>query len=469
MSGLFGVVSRKGCEEPLFYGTDYHSHLGTQFGGLAAWGDILRKKIHDISRTQFKSRFHDDYKAMSGRQGIGVISDLDPQPLVMGSKFGPFAIAVCGMITNTDTLAKNLLDSGGGTFAEMVGERINEAELVAKMIARCDSIVEGIRHVFDAIEGSCSMLLMTREGIYAARDRLGYTPLAIGRKDDTWAVASETCAFHNLDFSIEKVLGAGEIVLLTDKGAQSCQEPEDRKQVCTFLWIYTGYPASEYDHGISVELARERCGRFLARRDTVEADMVAGVPDSGIAHAIGYAMESGLPFRRPLVKYTDGYGRSYTPPSQEIRDRIAQLKLIPVPQVIRGNRIVLCEDSIVRGTQLKNYTVRKLWNSGAKEIHVRPACPPLMFPCRYGRSTRTIEELAARRAIREIEDRETEDISEYLDHESDKYARMVELIGRDLEITSLRYQRIDDMVAAVGLPREQLCLYCWQGKESPTE
>lgn len=464
MSGLFGVVSDKDCEEVLFYGTDYHSHLGTQFGGIAVWDDILQKRIHDISRTQFKSRFYTDYKAMPGRQGIGVISDLDPQPLTMGSRFGQFAIAVSGIITNAQTLTRELLEDGGGTFAEMVGERINEAELVAKMIARSDSIVAGIERVYEAVEGSCSILLMTRDGVYAARDRLGYTPLAIGRKDGTWAVASETCAFHNMGFVIERFLEPGEIVLLTSEGLQPCKPSREKKQICTFLWIYTGYPASEYDDRISVELVREECGRFLARRDTIEADMAAGVPDSGTAHAIGYAMESGLPFRRPLVKYTDGYGRSYTPPSQEIRDRIALLKLIAVPQVIKDGRIILCEDSIVRGTQLKNYTVKKLWECGAKEVHVRPACPPLMFPCAYGRSTRSIEELAARRAIKEIEGSDIEDVSEYLDHESDKYKKMVELIGRNLEVTSLRYQRIDDMVAAIGLPRKDLCLYCWNGE-----
>jgi amidophosphoribosyltransferase len=463
VSGLFGVVSDTDCAETLFYGTDYHSHLGTQFGGLALWGDTLRKKIHDTSRTQFKSRFYDDYKDMPGNQGIGAISDLDPQPLTMGSRFGQFAIAVCGLITNADALAKELLDSGGGTFAEMVGGRINEAELVAKIVARSGSIVEGIERVFDKIEGSCSILLMAAEGIYAARDRFGYMPLVFGRKNGTWAVASETCAFHNLGFSIERVLEPGEIVLLTKDGLQPRKGRREKKQVCAFLWIYTGYPASVYDRNISVELVRERCGQFLAKRDNVEADMAAGVPDSGIAHAIGYAMESGLPLRRPLVKYTDGYGRSYTPPSQEIRDKIAQLKLIAVPQVIKGNRIILCEDSIVRGTQLKNFTVKKLWECGAKEIHVRPACPPLMFPCGFGRSTRSIDELAARRAIREIEGRDIEDVSEYIDHESEKYAKMVELIGQNIEVSTLQYQRIDDMVEAIGLPREELCLYCWNG------
>jgi amidophosphoribosyltransferase len=465
VSGLFGVVSGKDCGETLFYGTDYHTHLGTQFGGLAVWGDSLKKKIHDISRTQFKSRFYGDYKTMPGNMGIGVISDLDPQPLVMGSRFGPFAIAVCGLITNANELARELLDSGGGTFAEMIGERVNEAELVAKMIARADSITQGIERVLDKIEGSCSFLLMAKEGIYAVRDRLGCTPLVVGCKDGLWAVASETCSFHNLGFTTDRVLEPDEVALLTPEGPKYQKEGRRNKNVCAFLWIYTGYPASEYDRNVSVELVRERCGRFLAKRDTVEADMVAGVPDSGIAHAIGYAMESGLPFRRPLVKYTDGYGRSYTPPSQEIRDKIAQLKLIPVPQVIKGSRIVLCEDSIVRGTQLKNFTVKKLWECGAKEIHVRPACPPLMFPCGYGRSTRTTAELAARRAIEEIEGTSTGDVSAYLDHTSDKYRKMVDLIARDIEVTSLAFQRIDDMVEAIGLPREDLCLYCWNGEK----
>ena len=464
MSGLFGVISNSNCTEELFYGTDYHSHLGTQFGGLAVWGDTLRKKIHSTSRSQFKSRFFDDYKTMPGKMGIGIISDLDPQPLTLGSKFGPFAIACTGNITNAESLAHKLLEAGGGTFAEMVDERINQAELVGKIIARNDTITEGIKQVFDSIEGSCSFLLMTRDGIYAGRDRLGYTSLVIGKKDGMQAVASETCAFQNLAFNVEKILQPGEVVLLSPEGIQTIIEGRKEKQVCAFLWIYTGYPASEYDDGIPVEIVREMSGRFLAKRDTIEADLVAGVPDSGTAHAIGYAMESGLPFRRVLVKYTDGYGRSYTPPSQEIRDKIAQFKLIPVPKVIKGNRIVLCDDSIVRGTQLKNYTVKKLWDCGASEIHVRPACPPLMFPCGYGRSTRSINELAARRAIKEIEGSDIEDVSEYLDPDSAKYKKMVELIGKDLEVTSLAYQRIDDMIEAIGLPRDELCLSCWTGE-----
>jgi amidophosphoribosyltransferase len=465
LSGLFGVVSKTDCNELLFYGTDYQSHMGTQFGGLAVCADVFKKKIHDISRAQFKSRFYEDYKGLRGTRGIGVISDSDPQPLVVSSRFGTFAIAVAGLITNRDSLAERLSRESGFTFTEIVNDRINQAELVAKLIARGESVVSGIESVFERITGSCSILLLTKDGLYAARDRLGYTPLVIGEKDGTWAVASETCAFHNLGFKITKFLQPGEVVLLTEDGPQTKQAGRKKNQICAFLWIYTGYPASEYENGISVEIVRERCGRFLAKRDTVEVDLIAGVPDSGTSHAIGYAMESGIPFRRPLVKYTDGYGRSYTPPSQEIRDRIAQMKLIAVPQVVRGNRIVLCEDSIVRGTQLKNFTIKKLWECGAKEVHVRPACPPLMFPCKFNLSTRSISELAARRAIREIEGRDIEDVSRYIDQNSPDYKKMVDLTARNLEVTSLVYQTIDDMVSAIGLPREQLCLYCWNGQE----
>jgi amidophosphoribosyltransferase len=318
--------------------------------------------------------------------------------------------------------------------------------------------------MFELIDGSCSLLLLNKDGVYAARDRLGYTPLAVGKKDDTWAVVSESNAFPNLEFEIVKFLEPGEIVLISEQGLVPKQPGKNVNQICTFLWIYTGFPASSYE-GINVEVVRERCGRALARRDKdIKVDVVSGIPDSGIAHAIGYAMECGKPYRRPLVKYTPGYGRSYTPPSQETRDLIAKMKLIPNKEIIEGNSIVVCEDSIVRGTQLKNFTIKKLHDAGVKEVHVRPACPPLMFPCRFCLSTRSISELAARKAIRAIEGKDLEDVSEYLDSNSDKYKKMVDWIAKDLGVTTLRYQTIEDMVKAVGLPREKLCLYCWNGE-----
>jgi amidophosphoribosyltransferase len=461
MSGVFGVVSNRNCSDTLLYGTDYHSHMGTEYGGMAVFGKKFYRSIHDISKAQFKSKFFDDYKEMKGNMGIGVVSDRDPQPLIVGSKFGNFAIVVAGLIENVNELASGLLKEGE-TFGEMSSGGINSVELVAKLITRGKTLPEGIEGVYDKIRGSASILLLQKDGICAGRDRFGRTPLVIGEKNGEYAVATETCSFLNLGFRIKKYLDPGEIVFIGKSGLVEKFSGKKTNQICSFLWIYTGYPASSYE-GISVELVRERCGRALARNDFVKADLVSGVPDSGVGHAIGYAMQSGIPYRRPLVKYTPGYGRSYTPPSQEIRDLVATMKLIPIKEVICGNRIILCEDSIVRGTQLKNYTIKKLWDCGAKEVHVRPACPPLMFPCRFALSTRSTEELAARKAILAIEGRHLEDVREYIDRRSKKYQEMVNWIGKELGVTTLKYQEIEDMVEAIGLPREKLCLYCWIG------
>ncbi len=461
MSGIFGIVSNKNCADDLLYGTDYHSHMGTEYGGMAVFGKQFYRSIHDITKSQFKSKFYDDYKEMKGHMGIGVISDRDPQPLIIGSKFGNFAIVVAGLIENVNELGSELLKEGE-TFGEMSSGGINSVELIAKLITRGRTIPEGIEGVYERIKGSASILLLRKEGLYAARDRLGRTPLVIGEKDGEFAIATETCSFLNLGFRIKKYLTPGEIVFIGKSGLEEKAPGKKMNQICAFLWIYTGYPASSYE-GISVELVRERCGRALAKNDEVKADLVAGVPDSGVGHAIGYAMESGLPYRRPLVKYTPGYGRSYTPPSPEMRDLVATMKLIPVKEVICGNRIVLCEDSIVRGTQLKNYTIKKLWECGAKEVHIRPACPPLMFPCRFALSTRSIKELAARNAIRTLEGKDIEDVREYIDQRSKRYKQMVKWIGKELGVTTLKYQKIEDMVEAIGLPKEKLCLYCWIG------
>ena len=464
MSGIFGVISKGDCTQNLFHGTDYHSHLGTEYGGLAVLdtsGKFIRQ-IHNISQSQFKSKFYEDYKHMEGNKGIGVISDSDEQPIYLNSKFGPFCIVTSGLIENKEKLTVALLKKGI-SFSEVSGKGVNVTELIAKLISEGSNLVNGIEKMFDSIEGSCSLLLLNKDGIYAARDRLGYTPLAIGKKKDTWAVTAESSAFPNLGFELTKFLDPGEIVLISEKGLVPKKPGGKTKQICTFLWIYTGFPASDYE-GINVEVVRERCGRCLAKKDKdIKVDIVSGVPDSGAAHAIGYAMESKKPFRRPLVKYTPGYGRSYTPPSQNARDLIAKMKLIPIREIIDGNRIVVCEDSIVRGTQLKNFTVKKLWDCGAKALHVRPACPPLMFPCKFCLSTRTIDELVARKAIRAIEGKDLEDVSAYLDENSKKYKKMVEWIARDIEVTTLRYQTIDDMVQAIGMPKAKLCLYCWTG------
>jgi amidophosphoribosyltransferase len=461
MSGIFGVISKGNCASTLFYGTDYHSHMGTEYGGMVVWGEKLFRAIHDISQSQFKSKFVEDYRQMNGNMGIGVVSDRDPQPLIVGSRFGTFAIVCAGLIDNLEALSAELLKEGH-SFGEMSSRGVNSVELVAKLINKKEDVIEGIEHLFDQIKGSASLLMLTKDGIYAGRDRLGRTPLVVGEKGGDFAVASETCSFLNLGFKIVKYLDPGEIVLLGPEGLKQKRAGKPASQVCSFLWIYTGYPASSYE-GISVEVVRENCGRLLAKNDTVKADLVAGVPDSGVGHAIGYAMESGLPYRRPLTKYTPGYGRSYTPPSQEIRDLVATMKLIPIKEIINGQRIVLCEDSIVRGTQLKNFTIKKLWENGAKEIHVRPACPPLMFPCKFALSTRSTSELAARRAIRSIEGKDIDEVSEYLAPQSPKYEKMVDWIRREIGSTTLQYQTIENMIQAIGLPREKLCLQCWSG------
>ena len=461
MSGLFGVISQDNCADVLFYGTDYHSHLGTERGGMAVLGDRFYRSIHDISQAQFKSKFVSDYKEMKGNAGIGVISDRDDQPLLFNSRFGTFAIVMAGLIDNLNELSRELLEQGE-SFVQVGDTGFSATELVAKLITQGSDLIDGIEKMFDRVKGSASLLILNQDGVYAVRDRLGRTPLIIGENGQDLAVASESFSFFNLGFTVKKYLNPGEIVLLSRDGLKQKKEGGPDNQICSFLWIYTGYPASSYE-GISVELVRERCGRFLAKHDTVEADLVAGVPDSGVGHAIGYAMESGLPYRRPLVKYNPGYGRSYTPPTQEIRDLVAKMKLIAIRDIIAGNRIILCEDSIVRGTQLKNLTVKKLWESGAQEVHIRPACPPLMFPCKYALSTRGIAELAARRAIRAIEGKDIEDVSEYVDPHTEKYARMVEWIRKELDVTSLKYQTIDNMVQAIGLSKEKLCLYCWSG------
>lgn len=463
MSGLFGVVSKGDCAEILFYGSDYHSHMGTEYGGMAVLGETFTRQIHNISQNQFKSKFYDDCRRMKGNKGIGVISSFDEQPIYLNSKFGPFCIVTYGLIENAKELMEGLL-AKGISFSEFTKGSVNTTELIAKLIVQGESLIGGIEDMFEAIDGSCSILLLNKDGIYAARDRFGYTPLAIGKRMDAWAVASETTAFPNLEFQTIKFLEPGEIVLINEEGVVQRRPGGKTNQICAFLWIYSGFPSSDYE-GINTEIVRERSGRYLAKRDKdIEVDVVAGVPDSGSAHALGYAMESKKPYRRPLVKYSPGYGRSYTPPSQRTRDLIARMKLIPIKEIISGNRIVLCEDSIVRGTQLKNFTVNKLWDNGAKEVHIRPACPPLMFPCRFCLSTRSIQELAARKAIKALEGHDIDDVSEYVDHNSEKYKNMVEWIRKDLGVTTLRYQILEEMIEAIGLPKEKLCLYCWNGQ-----
>jgi len=468
MGGFFGIASADDCVQDLFYGTDYHSHLGTMRGGLAVRsGEGFTRFIHDISNAQFRSKFEDDVSKMHGLSGIGVISDFDDQPLIIGSHLGVYAIVTVGVIRNWQRLARSAFEKRSAHFSEMSGPTINPTELVATLIDRESNFVDGIRNAQQAIEGSCSILLLTDEGIYAARDRLGRTPVTLGARPGAVAAAMETCAFPNLHLEIERTLGPGEIVRINPDGVEQVAAPGERMQICTFLWVYYGYPASDYE-GINVEACRNRCGAALARAEKIEVDMVAGVPDSGTGHAVGYAHEAGIPYRRPFVKYTPTWPRSFMPQDQSVREVVARMKLIPIRELIRGQRMLFCEDSIVRGTQLKD-TIQRLYDYGAKEVHMRPACPPLVHGCKFLNFSRSRSELdlAARKAIKELEGAADKDLPAYADEDSAQHAAMVERISNRLNLTSLRYQRLGDLVKAVGLPKEKLCTYCWDGADCP--
>jgi amidophosphoribosyltransferase len=460
------VAGRKNCVQDLFYGTDYHSHLGTRRGGLVTLngGEFIRS-IHNIENAQFRSKFDDDIDSFHGNMGIGAISDYEDQPLIVGSHLGNFAIVTVGRVDNANALIKEAFHSKAVHFSEMTGGEINPTELVAMLISRSDTFVDGLLSVQDAVQGSCSVLLLTPEGVYVARDRLGRTPAILGRKDGSYAVTIETCAFPNLGYEAVRNLGPGEIVLITPDGIEQKAPPRDRMQICAFLWVYYGYPASSYE-GINVEAARNRCGAALARNDNVTIDCVAGIPDSGTGHAIGYAHEAGIPYRRPFVKYTPTWPRSFMPQNQTIRDLVARMKLIPVADLIEGQRLLFCEDSIVRGTQLKD-TIQRLYDCGATEVHMRPACPPLVYGCKFLNFSRSRSELdlAGRRAIHEIEGVDGKDLEEYADCNSEKHGRMIESIRKRLNLTTLGYQRLDDLVDAIGLPKCKLCTFCWDGAE----
>jgi amidophosphoribosyltransferase len=466
MSGIVAIISKKDCKDNLFYATDYHSHLGTSYGGIAiSDGKRINKKIHTISKAQFKTRFGEDidFINMKGNIGIGVISDRDTQPLIMRLKFGEYAMCGVGYINNQKELAKRLIDEGV-VFSEMPNSKVNQIELAAKLINKGKTIEDGIEYLHDQIDGSMSLLLLGKEGIYVARDRYGRSPLVLGEKDGDNIVVSETCSFKNLGFKTKKFLGPGEIILLTKNKIEQIKKPGNILQICTFLFVYTGFPASEYE-GKNVEEFREYSGRIIAKKDNVKIDFVAGIADSGTAYAHGYSHESGIPIRIPLLKYTPGWSRSYVPPSQETRDLIALMKQVTADVLIKGQRMAITEDSIVRGTQLKNYLLVKLWDAGAKELHVRPACPALMFPCKYLFSTRQLDELFARRVLKQMLGRHIKEIGPYLDPDSKQYKEMIKKMEKDLNVTTLRYQRLEDMISATGLPKESLCTYCWTGEE----
>ncbi|TET49186.1 MAG: amidophosphoribosyltransferase [Anaerolineales bacterium] len=463
MGGVFGVVAKDDCVLDLFYGVDYHSHLGTRRGGLAVLnGEGFTRYIHSIENVQFRSRFEEDVAKMSGRMGIGCISDTESQPLIIRSHVGDYAVTTVGRINNVTELARQAL--GAGThFSETSGGEISPTELVATLINQGKTLVDGIKRVQQAVDGSCSLLVLTADGLYAARDRLGRTPLIVGEKDGAYCAGLESCALPNLDYRMKHELGPGEIVLITPEGMEQKAKPGKELRICSFLWVYYGYPPSTYE-GVNVEVMRNRSGAALARADDVEVDLVAGIPDSGTAHAIGYANEARIPYRRPFVKYTPTWPRSFTPYHQETRNLVARMKLIPVRELIDGRRLLFCEDSIVRGTQLQE-TVQRLYDHGAKEVHMRPACPPLVRGCKFLNFTRSRSELelAGRRAIGEIEGRDDASLDQYSDADTAKYAAMVDRIRERLGFTSLRYQRIGDMVEAISLPKERLCTHCWDG------
>jgi amidophosphoribosyltransferase len=464
MGGFFAVASDEDCVRDLFFGTDYHSHLGTMRGGLAAKdsGGIVRF-IHDITNTQFRSKFEDDLAHLHGSKGIGVISDYDDQPLIVRSHLGTYAIVTVGVIRNLEELVGQAFSDRKAHLIEMSGETSNPTEVTAMLIDQGATFTEGIARAQEMIEGSCSLTLLTDEGIYVARDRLGRTPVIIGERRGARAATMESCALPNLGYELASYLGPGEIVRMTADGVEQMRPPDEEMKICAFLWVYYGFPASHYE-GINVEDVRYRCGAKLSEREDpgVEPDTVAGIPDSGSAHAIGYANARGIPYGRPFVKYTPTWPRSFMPQDQTVRDLVAIMKLIPVPELIQGRKLLFCEDSIVRGTQLKD-TIARLFEAGAEEIHMRPACPPLVHGCPYLNFSRSRSELdlAGRRAIQKLTGSAEEVPPAFSDPGTPEYAAMVDEIRAELGLTTLRYQRLDDLIEAIGLPREKVCTYCW--------
>lgn len=468
MGGFFGVASKQDCVFDLFFGIDYHSHLGTRRGGMAVYGENgFNRAIHNIENAPFRTKFDKDVQEMSGHMGIGCISDYEPQPLIVRSHHGTYALTTVSKINNTGELTKMLFKNGHSHFLEMSGGDINATELIAALINQKENLIEGIQFALDSIDGSVSILLMNQAGIYAARDKYGRTPVVIGKKEDGYCITFENFAYKNLGYKDYKELGPGEIAVVTDKNCITLVNPNKEMKICTFLWVYYGYPSSSYE-GTSVEQMRYNCGKAMAKRDNVKPDIVAGVPDSGIAHAIGYANESGIPFSRPFIKYTPTWPRSFMPTIQSKRNLIAKMKLLAVDELIRDKSLLLIDDSIVRGTQLRE-TTEFLYESGAKEVHIRPACPPLLYGCKYLNFSRSSSEmdLITRRVIDRLENGNVTDevLQEYADPESEKYETMVEEIRKELNFTSLRFNRLDDMLESVGIDKCKLCTYCWDGKE----
>ena len=472
MGGFFGVVSQQDCVCDLFYGTDYHSHLGTRRGGMAVQGESGKflRRIHDISNAQFRSKFDSDLSGFSGNAGIGVISDTEDQPLVISGSFGNFAIVTVGRINNIAEIAQEAFASGCTHLSETIGGELNQTEVVAMLICRKPTLAEGLAHVQEKIDGSCSILVVMNNRVYAARDRYGRTPIILGKKDGSRAAAMESTSFPNLDYVIDRELGPGEIVEISADGVKQLRAPGNEMRICSFFWVYYGYPSSSYE-SVNTEAARYRNGASMAMAEEPGfidgIDAICGIPDSGIPHAIGYSTACGKPYKRAFVKYTPTWPRSFMPQNQKMRELVAKMKLIPVHDFIKGKKLLFCDDSIVRGTQLKD-TVKRLYADGAQEVHMRSACPPLLFGCPFINFSRSRSEfdLAARRAIAKIE--QTEELTDeilkpYLEYGSDKYLQMVEEIRRELNLTTLKYQRLERLLAAIGLPADRVCTYCWNG------
>ena len=466
MGGFFGVVSREDCVLDVYFGTDYHSHLGTSRGGLAFWsGSVFKRSIHNIENIQFRAKFDAEIPKIKGNMGIGCISDTDPQPLTVRSHLGHYAISTVGRINNLSELTERAFTRQNVHFLETNQGNINPTELVSVMIDQEQSFKDGLLKAQDLIEGSCSILLLTPDGIYAARDKWGRTPLVVGKKDGAYCVAFESCTFANLGYVFDYELGPGEIVLITEEGVQKVAPPRAQMKICAFLWVYYGYPSSTYS-GMNVEVMRYRNGAALARNDGIDIDMVAGIPDSGVGHAIGYSNESRIPFGRPFIKYTPTWSRSFMPQDQKVRNLVARMKLMPIPELVAKKRLLFCDDSIVRGTQMRE-TVDLLYQCNASEVHVRSACPPIVYGCKYLNfsASRSHMDLATRQSILELEGHEPESLQAYCDPTTPQYQAMVEHIGKKLNFSSLKYQTIHDMVEAIGIGKENICTYCWNGKE----
>lgn len=464
MGGFFGTVSTRSCVTDLYYGTDYNSHMGTKRGGMATYSEEkgFIRSIHNLESAYFRSKFEPNLGKFFGNSGIGVISDTDPQPIIINSHLGKFAIVTVAKIFNLNELEKELL-AEGVHFSELSSGKTNPTELIALLIVRGKSFVEGIENVYNKVKGSCSMLILTEDGIIAARDRLGRTPIVIGKKEGAYAATSESTAFPNLEFEIDRYIGPGEIVRLRPDGVEQMRKPNEQMQICSFLWVYYGFPVSCYE-GRNVEEVRFSCGYEMGAKDKAEVDCICGIPDSGVGMALGYSEGKGVPYHRAVSKYTPTWPRSFTPSNQELRSLVAKMKLIPNRAMMTGKRLLFCDDSIVRGTQLKD-NVKMLFGYGAKEVHMRIACPPLIYGCPFlsFSSSKSDLELMTRRIIKELEGDENKNLEKYADAESPEHRRMVQRIADMFGLTSLEFNRVETLVKAIGLPKCKVCTHCFDG------